>query len=281
MVFASGSFYSEEGKLLPPQLLFCASCIADGNMSTHLEAAEKVHRNRATFLQRLELLYETIIVDPRHTSNVAVALGADFRIRNFPHPVWVEGKESASFYDAVLFDLGERSAGVISADCIPAFFVSVSTGLACLAHVGLLGLANGIVFNVLRSMEEHGARSRDLRVLLGPSISGDDYIVSQSGLWNAISSQLLVKHPRAENFIRNNGDDELCFDLVAAFCDQATNGGVRRQNIARPSYYTDGRKFFSHQSSKLGHGPRGNLLTVAGLSAGSRVEGSRGADNLG
>jgi YfiH family protein len=95
--------------------------------------------------------------------------------------------EEAVVEEAVVEEAGEelecdalitssKSVGIaaLAADCMPITFSAV--GLVGVAHVGRVGLVNGIAQKVVDQMREMGAA--EIKAVIGPSICGDCYEVS-------------------------------------------------------------------------------------------------------
>ncbi len=66
---------------------------------------------------------------------------------------------------------------VCSADCTPVLIGDRATGRAVAIHAGWRGTAQGIVPKAIAQLLAQGSRRQDLRVALGPAISGEVYQV--------------------------------------------------------------------------------------------------------
>lgn len=73
----------------------------------------------------------------------------------------------------------------LAADCMPITFVA--TGVIGIAHVGRVGLLNGIVNSVVRAMKELGAQG--ISATIGPSICANCYEVS-SEMYREVVTQI-------------------------------------------------------------------------------------------
>jgi len=76
--------------------------------------------------------------------------------------------------DALITSSKSVGIAALAADCMPITFSAV--GLVGVAHVGRVGLVNGIAQKVVDQMREMGAA--EIKAVIGPSICGDCYEVS-------------------------------------------------------------------------------------------------------
>ena len=77
--------------------------------------------------------------------------------------------------DAVLSDAPNQSAWVASADCTPVLIGDCQTGQVAAIHAGWRGTAARIVPKAIARFQASGSKLADLRIALGPAISGDVY----------------------------------------------------------------------------------------------------------
>jgi len=72
---------------------------------------------------------------------------------------------------------GGQSLWVCGADCTPVLLADGNTGQVAACHAGWRGVAGRILPEAIRQLERSGSRRQDLRVALGPAISGTVYQV--------------------------------------------------------------------------------------------------------
>ena len=72
-----------------------------------------------------------------------------------------------------------RSVWVCTADCVPVLIGDRNLGSVAAVHAGWRGTAAGIVTKAIATLCDQGSELKDLRVALGPAISGGAYQVSQ------------------------------------------------------------------------------------------------------
>jgi hypothetical protein len=79
--------------------------------------------------------------------------------------------------DGVLSDQARQAVWVASADCTPALIGDVTTGQVAAVHAGWRGTAQRILPVTVQRLLDKGSQLGDLRVALGPAISGEVYQV--------------------------------------------------------------------------------------------------------
>ncbi len=80
--------------------------------------------------------------------------------------------------DGVVTEQALQSAWVASADCTPVLIADAQTGQVAAVHAGWRGTAAKIVPVAIARLQAQGSRLADLRIALGPAISGAVYQVS-------------------------------------------------------------------------------------------------------
>lgn len=79
--------------------------------------------------------------------------------------------------DGLITEQAEQAVWVASADCTPVLIAS-KTGQVAAVHAGWRGTAAKIVPQAIARLQAQGSKLQDLRVVLGPAISGVVYQVS-------------------------------------------------------------------------------------------------------
>jgi len=80
--------------------------------------------------------------------------------------------------DGILTQKTQQAVWVASADCTPALIADIQTGQVAAVHAGWRGTAAGIVPEAIARLIASGSQVENLRVALGPAISGEVYQVS-------------------------------------------------------------------------------------------------------
>ncbi len=79
--------------------------------------------------------------------------------------------------DGLLSEGAYEAVWVCSADCVPVLMGDVVTGTVGAVHAGWRGTAGEIVPEAIRRFQSQGSQLSDLRIALGPAISGWEYQV--------------------------------------------------------------------------------------------------------
>lgn len=79
--------------------------------------------------------------------------------------------------DGLITEQAEQSVWVASADCTPVLIADAS-GQVAAVHAGWRGTAAGIVPQAIARFQSQGSKIQDLRVAMGPAITGSVYQVS-------------------------------------------------------------------------------------------------------
>ena len=87
-------------------------------------------------------------------------------------PPWPEG-------DGLVSDGGGQSLWVCGADCTPVLFADPASGRVAACHAGWRGVAGRILPQAVARLRAAGSDPADLRVALGPAVSGRRYPVER------------------------------------------------------------------------------------------------------
>ncbi|MGL5083955.1 MAG: peptidoglycan editing factor PgeF [Microcoleaceae cyanobacterium] len=81
--------------------------------------------------------------------------------------------------DGLLAERSGEAVWVASADCVPVLIADIETGRVSAVHAGWRGTAAQIVPAAIAQFQAQGSQIANLRVALGPAISGEVYQVGQ------------------------------------------------------------------------------------------------------
>jgi YfiH family protein len=82
--------------------------------------------------------------------------------------------------DGLVSDGGGQSLWACGADCTPVLIADAASGRVAACHAGWRGVAGRVVPAAIARMEAAGSRRQDLRVALGPAVSGANYQVERA-----------------------------------------------------------------------------------------------------
>ena len=101
--------------------------------------------------------------------------GADVRIVESIDDFTENGKEA----DGLITNLRNTPLLIFTADCVPVVFYDKNQGVVALAHAGWRGTYGNIVGEMVDTMtNKYGCKVEDIKTIIGPSVSVDNYEVS-------------------------------------------------------------------------------------------------------
>ena len=101
--------------------------------------------------------------------------GADVRIIESYSDLNENGKEA----DGLITNLAMTPLLIFTADCVPVVFYDKKQGVVALAHAGWRGTYGNIAGEMVNIMvANYGCKVEDIKIIIGPSVSVDNYEVS-------------------------------------------------------------------------------------------------------
>jgi|JFJP01.1.fsa_nt_gi hypothetical protein len=126
-----------------------------------------------------------------------------------------------------------RSVWVCTADCVPVLIGDRKLGSVAAVHAGWRGTASGIVTKAIATLCEQGSELKDLRVALGPAISGQVYQVSQD-----VAQQVTATINQSVGVHADEHPERVKLDLRQVQLQQLKELGMTSKNIAIAPYCT-------------------------------------------
>ena len=90
--------------------------------------------------------------------------------------------------DGLICDNKNKNLWVYTADCMPILFADKSQRRVAAIHCGRKGLEKKIITNVIKSFEIMGSSRKDILVAIGPSISGNYYLLDKKTFYKFFSA---------------------------------------------------------------------------------------------
>ncbi|MBP0013831.1 MAG: peptidoglycan editing factor PgeF [Roseofilum sp. SID2] len=165
--------------------------------------------------------------------------------------------------DGLLSENAHDSVWVCSADCVPVLIGDLGTGQVAALHAGWRGTAAEIVPEAIARFQALGTRLEDLRIALGPAISGGEYqvgldVAQQVGktLIQGESTPDWIeqlsggKHPV---LLPDSEPDRIRLDVRQVNLRQLQQLGVHAEQVAIAPYctYQNQHRFFSYRRDRL------------------------------
>ena len=91
--------------------------------------------------------------------------------------------------DGLICDNKNQNLWIYTADCMPILFADKSQRRIAAVHCGRIGLEKNIICKLIKSFELMGSSRKDIIVSIGPSISGNNYLLDQKTYCNFFSTQ--------------------------------------------------------------------------------------------
>jgi YfiH family protein len=137
-----------------------------------------------------------------------------------------------------------RSVWVCTADCVPVLIGDRKLGSVAAVHAGWRGTASGIVTKAIATLCEQGSELKDLRVALGPAISGKVYQVSQD-----VAQQVTATINQSVGVLPDEHPERVKLDLRQVQLQQLQELEMPLENVAIAPYCTlqNEEIFFSYR----------------------------------
>lgn len=137
---------------------------------------------------------------------------------------------------------------VASADCVPILMTDAREKVVGAIHAGWRGVIAGIAREAVIAMASLGAKPRDLRAALGPSIGMCCFEVDAE-----LADRFAREIPDADRHSRAGRSGKAYLDLRAIITDQLMAAGLPRESIANigPCTRCANDQFFSRRASSI------------------------------
>ncbi|MCO6185471.1 peptidoglycan editing factor PgeF [Rhizobium sp. L1K21] len=132
--------------------------------------------------------------------------------------------------------------GILTADCGPILFLDPEARVAGATHAGWKGALTGVLESTVEAMERLGAKRENIRAVLGPSISVDNYEVGPEFV-----ERFIAQDPTYERFFApSRRAGHAMFDLPALTLARLADAGVTAEKTGHCTY-SDEERFFSYR----------------------------------
>ena len=164
--------------------------------------------------------------------------GADVRIVESGDDFTENGKEA----DGLITNLRNTPLLIFTADCVPIVFYDKKQGVVALAHAGWRGTYGNIAGEMVSIMRnKYGCKVGDVKTIIGPSVSVDNYEVS----YDLIEKFAALEVQDYEKEV----DGKYYLDLWQLNKELLKKCGILEDNIKIIDFCTvrDNDKFFSYR----------------------------------
>lgn len=171
-------------------------------------------------MKQIDQFYESQAVTPQQTHSTNVDIVRD-KSEKFPET------------DALITFLTDTPIGIRTADCVPLIIFAPDIKAVAAIHAGWKGTLNGIVDKTIDRLESFGAKTSEMIVAFGPSISKEKYEVDQSlaDLFKDKGFTDFISYP-------NGPENKPHLDLQGINRERLLRRGVTSDNIRLSSFCT-------------------------------------------
>jgi YfiH family protein len=121
---------------------------------------------------RVKQIHGNLVLTPQEITDTVNQL-------NYPHELAEADAVISDYAPHTLTDRSQASVWAASADCTPVLIGDIATGQVCAIHAGWRGTAQKIVPQAIARFLEFGSKKSNLRIAIGPAISGKMYQVDE------------------------------------------------------------------------------------------------------
>ncbi|NJM21308.1 MAG: peptidoglycan editing factor PgeF [Richelia sp. SM1_7_0] len=223
--------------------------------SSHsLEDMTKILHQEAS-VYRLKQVHGNEVLTPREIE-YKLSLGGD--------EVEQVGDTILAKADGLIGEQPLQAVWTASADCTPALIGDVKTGQVAAVHAGWRGTAKKIIPQAISRMQSQGSKLQDLRIAMGPAISGEVYQVSEDVAIQLASTLIPEEDKKAIINALQELDNSPLFpdsepgkvriDVRQVSALQMEQLGISPEQISLAPYctYQNPENFFSHRRAKQG-----------------------------
>ncbi len=233
--------------------------LASLNLSFSVEdARENVLENFRRIGERFGKTPEDFVLSKQSHETKVLKVGTKDRGKGITKDRDYEG------IDALITDEKCLILSCFSADCVPILFYDPIHKAVGACHSGWRGTKGKILRNVVEEMRKHfSSNPEDILIAIGPSISKEQYIVSED-----LGLSFLEDYPDlgedAASPIQRISKDKFQLDLWELNRRIALDSGIREEHISISGYCTmeNPELFFSHRYSQGKRGLQGAFICL-------------------
>jgi purine-nucleoside/S-methyl-5'-thioadenosine phosphorylase / adenosine deaminase len=160
--------------------------------------------------------------------------------------------------DAMVSKTKGVALGILTADCQPVLFAEAQAGVVGAAHAGWKGALGGVLAATVEAMVKLGAERRNIKAVIGPSISQRAYEVGPEFM-----DTFLDTDPEFSRFFAGGTGDRVMFDLPSFGLYRLREAGIAEASYTGHCTYSDPERFYSYRrTTHAGEVDYGRLISV-------------------
>jgi len=144
--------------------------------------------------------------------------------------------------DGLVTKMKGLALSALGADCGPVLLADTQAGVIGSCHAGWRGAVAGVTTRTIEAMEALGAERANIRAVLGPCISQENYEVGHD-----FRDSVVAERERYDAFFRLGPNDKPHFDLKAFIIDRLTQAGITQAEALPDCTYADATTYFSYR----------------------------------
>jgi len=154
--------------------------------------------------------------------------------------------------DGLICDNKNQNLWIYTADCMPILFADKYQRRIGAIHCGRKGLEKNIISNAIKNFEIRGSSRKDIIVAIGPSISGDNYLLDKKTFYNFFSANNAYLSKVNENINKPNDIESIPLDIKKYAYLQLLMDNIDPNNIdiSNKCTYSLPNEFHSWRRSK-------------------------------
>ena len=154
-------------------------------------------------------------------------------------------REDAPRVDAMATATPGLALAILTADCVPVLLADREAGVIGAAHAGWRGALNGILEAAVEAMLGLGARSNEIRAVIGPAIGAASYEVGPE-----FPAPFLARSAQDEDlFAPTRRDGHFLFDIVGYVARRLGTLGLAAVEATGGDTCAETGRFFSYRRS--------------------------------
>ena len=206
------------------------------------EGLHKISTTSIESLKRVASYFQTtlddlIFLNQSHSNNCITFDETESSIKKILSPLIFDG-------DAIVSNIAGKVLCITTADCAPILLWDKKEKISGAIHSGWRGALNDILETSLDSFENLGSNRQNIIAILGPTISGTVYEVTDEFL-----TLFKERDKNYSTFFKR--DQILTFDLPNFLINKLKILGVRKIDCLEHCTFSNREKYFSHRRATV------------------------------
>ena len=211
---------------------------------------EAVHENRTRATAACGLSPSTLCTAYQVHSAEALVVSAPWKRKDAPR------------VDAMATATPGLALAILTADCAPVLMADREAGVIGAAHAGWRGALSGVLEAAVEAMRGLGARSNDIRAVIGPAIGAASYEVGPEFPAPFMERRAQDK----ELFAPAERDGHFLFDIAGYVARRLSDLGLTAVAATGGDTCAEAGRFFSYRRSvRLGEPDYGRNISIVAL----------------